>query len=234
MNTEDFPIGQSSVTRLRAAKDTVSRFVGGRPDDVLGLVVFANYPGTACPLTLDRTFLLDAQFARFAPAALPATMAQISAPALVWSIDLIKDAVPKKKVVILLTDGRNAPAGPDPPDPVRAATLASRFGVTVHTIAVGKRQDEAAGASDPRAAEDGPDFAALERIAEAGGGHAFAAANAGELDRVFDTINALEKSPVRGQIHTRYREDFGPWTAGALGILALERLVSAGRMRRLP
>ena len=47
-------------------------------------------------------------------------------------------APPKKKVLVLLTDGHNEPAGPQPLDPEEAAVLARDLGVTLHTIAIGR------------------------------------------------------------------------------------------------
>jgi Ca-activated chloride channel family protein len=112
-----------------------------------------------------------------------------------------------------------------------AASIARRLGVTVHTIAVGKAvanvQEEAADA-------EGPDLALLNQVAEAGGGQAFVATDADALDRVFATINTLEKSPVRGEVRTRYRELYAIWAVSALGLLAFDRWLSAGRFRRLP
>ena len=54
------------------------------------------------------------------------------------------------------------------------------------------------------------------------------------LDRVFRTIDALEKSTVRGVVRTRYREEYAPWVGVALACLVLDRLLSAGHLRRLP
>ncbi len=62
----------------------------------------------------------------------------------------------------------------------------------------------------------------------------FKAANANELDRVFRKIDTLEKSPVQGEIRTRYREEFRPWVVAALAFLTFDRLLSAGRLKRLP
>ena len=61
MNAVDFPTdrGTRLISRLDAAKTTFIRFVEGRPDDLIGLVVFANYPELACPPTLDHAFLLE-------------------------------------------------------------------------------------------------------------------------------------------------------------------------------
>ena len=61
MNTDDFPSGETPESPgFEAARETLARFIAGRPDDLIGLVVFANYPDLACPPTLDHAFLLDA------------------------------------------------------------------------------------------------------------------------------------------------------------------------------
>ena len=74
----------------------------------------------------------------------------------------------------------------------------------------------------------------LERLAQLTGGRSFVATDADALDNVFRTIDSLEKSPVRGQILTRYDEHYAPWAAAALSLLVLDRLLSMGRLRRLP
>ena len=111
--------------------------------------------------------------------------------------------------------------------------------MTVHTIAVGKAGGVVRGV-EPRTGlgvsveVEGPDLAALEAISKTGGGRAYEASDAGSLARVFAAIDALEKSPVRGEVRTRYREEFGPWAVAALGLLTADRLLSGGRLRRLP
>ena len=72
------------------------------------------------------------------------------------------------------------------------------------------------------------------RLAKITGGRPFAATDADALTEVFRTIDVLEKSPVRGQILTRYNEHFAPWAGLAVCLLFLDRLLSHGRLRRLP
>ncbi len=59
MSAVDFPSGEASLSRLEAAKATLARFLAGRPDDLIGLVVFANYPDHAFLPTLEHGLLLD-------------------------------------------------------------------------------------------------------------------------------------------------------------------------------
>ena len=44
-----------TISRLEAAKATFAQFVEGRPDDLIGLVVFANYPDLAVPADRSTT-----------------------------------------------------------------------------------------------------------------------------------------------------------------------------------
>jgi Ca-activated chloride channel family protein len=250
MNTRDFPAEpsepgpkkpESPIARLDAAKTTFVRFVEGRPDDLIGLVVFANDPDLACPPTLDHPFLVEQ--ARAVQTAPPDDDGTNIGDAIAWALDALRKAPPKKKVLVLLTDGRNSPArtADRPPlEPEAAAGLARALGVTLHTIAVGKaggvvHTPEPVTKLQRTAGEvEGPDLALLERLATIGGGRSFAATDAAALRGVFATIDTLEKSPVRGEIRTRYREEFAPWVGLAVACLVLDGLLGAGRLRRLP
>jgi Ca-activated chloride channel family protein len=239
MNAVDFPTdrGTRRISRLEAATTTFSRFVAGRSDDLVGLVMFANYPELASPPLLDHTFLLEAIGS--VRTARPGDDGTNIGDAIAWGLDALLVASPKKKVLVLLTDGNNEPAGPDPLDPEKAAVLARDLGVTIHTIAIG-RVGGALRGIDPGVRlpdlpeTDGPNLELLDRLAQLTGGRPFVATDSDALDRVFQTIDSLEKSPVRGQILTRYDEHFGTWAALALALLILERLLAMGRLRRLP
>lgn len=237
MNTVDFPTDKGPVSRLSAAKTTLARFIEGRPDDLLGLVAFANYPDLACPPTLDHAFLLDV-VAALRPAR-PGDDGTNLGDAVVWSLDALRHAPPPRKVLVLLTDGRDDPAVPHPLDPRAAADLARSLGIRLHTIAVG-RPGELARDLEPRtrlpipADAPGPDLHLLRDLAARGGGQAFEAADQAALEHVFATIDALEKSPVQGTIRTRYDERFTPWVGLALVVFIAERTLAAGRLRRIP
>jgi len=239
MNTVDFPAdaGTHQISRLDAARDTFGRFVEGRPDDLIGLVVFANYPDLACPPTLDHRFLIESAAA--VRSARPGDDGTNIGDAVAWSLDALRRTTPAKKVLILLTDGNNQPAVPNPLDPVRAAELARDLGVTLHTIAIGRPGGVMHGTDErtdrPVMAEvEGPNLPLLRRLAELTGGRSFSAADADALGEVFETISRLEKSQIQNEIHTRYDERFLPWAAAAIGLLTLDRLLAGGRLRRLP
>lgn len=239
MNTVDFPTdrGTRLISRLDAAKATFARFVQGRPDDLIGLVVFANYQDLACPPTPDHTLLVDL-VSTLGPAG-PVDNGTNIGDAMAVGLDALLIAPPKKKVLVLLTDGNNEPAVPEPLDPEEAAILARKLGVTVHTIAIGHRGGVVHGVDSdtqqPVMAEiAGPNLPLLARLAELSGGRSFVAADADTLSKVWGAINDLEKSPIRGQILTRYDEHYASWAGAALALLVLDRLLSLGRLRRLP
>jgi Ca-activated chloride channel homolog len=237
MNAVDFHKGRATASRLDAAKATLGRFIAGRPDDLIGLVVFANYPDLVSPPTPDHAYLAEA-VAAVRPAVAGDEGTNLG-DAIALSIDALRAATPRKKVLVLLTDGQNSPAVPHPLDPERAAHLARDFAVTLHTIAIGRpggilRTVEPVTGLDVTAQADAPDFALLERLAKLGGGRAFVADDAQALDRVFAEIDRLEKSPVQATVRTRYRERYGPWVAAALGLLVVDRILARGRLRRLP
>jgi Ca-activated chloride channel family protein len=229
--------GTRQVSRLEAAKMTFSRFVEGRSDDLVGLVVFANYPDLLCPPTLDHQLLLE--IVASARVARPGDDGTNIGDAIVLGLDTLRAAPPTKKLLVLLTDGNNQPAVPEPADPEWAAGIARDLGVTLHTIAIG-RPGGIVHAVDSETEVPvmgevaGPNLPLLERLAEIGAGRSFVATDADALQNVFKTIDALEKSPVRGQILTRYHEHYAPWAAAALSLLFFDRLLSHGRLRRLP
>jgi Ca-activated chloride channel homolog len=224
MNAVDFPTARGTrlISRLEAAKTTFTDFVEGRSDDLIGL---------------DHAFLRETTEA--VQSARPGDDGTNIGDAIVVGLQSVLAVSPKKKVLVLLTDGNNEPGVPQPADPEWAAALARYFVVTIHTIAIGRIGKGTQGL-DPgmklSVAADvaGPNLALLERLAQLTGGRSFAATDTDALTEVFRTIDALEKSPVRGQILTRYNEHFAPWAGLALCLLLLDRLLSLGRLRRLP
>ncbi len=239
MKTPDFPGDRETrrISRLEAAKGTFIRFVEGRPDDLIGLVIFANYPDLTCPPTLDHRFLVEQAAA--IRVARPGDDGTNIGDAIALALDALRNTTPARKVLVLLTDGNNEPAVPHPLDPEKAATLARDLGVTLHTIAIGRPggivRGTEPGTDLPVMAEvEGPNIPLLERLAGITGGRAFVATDTDALDEVFQTINALEKSRVKGQVLTRYNEHFASWAAVALLLLLTDRLLAGGWLRTLP
>lgn len=238
MEARDFPDGRGGVvSRLQAAKHVLAGFVAGRPDDLIGLVAFANYPDLVCPPTLDHDFLVEV--AQALGPARPGDDGTNIGDAIAWSLDALRKAPPRKKVLVLLTDGDNDPAVPRPLDPRAAAQICRRMGVVLHTIAVGqaggiaRAQEPNTGLMVPFEV-NGPNLELLQELAAIAGGRSFRATDTDGLAGVFQAIDALERSPVEGTIRTRYREWYPAWVGAALTLLFLDWCVTLGPLRRLP
>ncbi len=237
MKAADFADGDAKKsTRLDAAKRTMTRFIDARPDDLIGVVAFANYPDSTCPPTLDHDFARDA-VAALTTAVGPDDGTNLG-DALAWSLDLLRESPATSRVLILLSDGRNDPNVAKPLDPRIAAGLCRELGVTLHTIAVGSagglvREKEPVSGLDIIAEVGGPDLPLLADLARIGGGQSFRATDAKGLGEVFAAIDRMEKSPFSETIQTRYHEQFAPWAAVALACLAGQRLLRGGRLARL-
>lgn len=237
MTAEDFPSAGKATSRLDAAKATLARFVAGRPDDLIGVATFANIPDRIAPPTLDHAFVLDA--CRSIRPARAGEGGTNLGHAIAFGLGEVRRATTPRKVVILLTDGRDSPAVSEtvrPISPEDAARLARKLGVTLHTVAVGGTGTPAklGDSSISPIADPGPDRERLAAIADLGGGRSFQADDAGSLEDVFRAIDAIEKSPVVGTIRTRYREGYPSWIVAALILVVLDRISEAGPLRELP
>ncbi len=240
MKTVDFPAdgGLRTISRLAAARSTFARFVVGRPDDLIGLVAFANFPDLLCPPTPDHEFLVEVTDSiRTARAGDDGTNI---GDAIALALGAAVESPPRRKVLVLLTDGRNQPSRARFPNPEDAAVLARDLGVIVHTVGIGRLGEGVVHGGDPRTGQAtvsevaGPNLELLESIARTTGGISRLADDADALDNVFREIDRLEKSDVRGRILTRYDEHYEVWAAIALGLILADRLLAQGRLRRLP
>ena len=119
--------------RLEAAKDVATQFISSRPDDKIGLVIFAGESFTQCPLTTDKATLINLLQVIKTKMFLDGTAI---GSGLATSVNRIKDSEAKSKVIILLTDGVN---NRGEVAPLTAAEIAKTFGIRVYTIGVGSQ-----------------------------------------------------------------------------------------------
>lgn len=122
--------------RMEAAKDVAAEFIAGRPNDNIGLTVFAGEAFTQCPMTTDHTTLLNLLHALRPDLAASGLIDDGTAVGmgLANAVSRLKDQKAKSKVVILLTDGSNNMGDISP---LTAADIAKQFGVRVYTIGLG-------------------------------------------------------------------------------------------------
>jgi Ca-activated chloride channel family protein len=242
MQARDFVRGDASVSRLDVVKEVFRRFVAGegggagRPDDLVGLVTFARFADSVCPLTLDhgnlQAILADVEIAHERNEDGTAI-----GEGLALAVERLRGLEVSSKVAILLTDGVNN-AGDI--EPLQAAELAAQHGIKVYVIGAGTSGFApvpvrvAGGRTVLRSAYVEIDEKTLRAIADATGGRYFNAADAGALTKVIEEIDRLERSEVTEVRYLTYEYHYAGWVvAGALGV-SLSALLSGSVLRRLP
>jgi len=119
--------------RLEAAKEVAIKFINGRPNDRVGLVVFSGESFTQCPLTTDHASVINLM--KDIKSGMIEDGTAIG-EGLANGIRRLKDSPAKSKVIILLTDGINNMGAIDP---LTAAEIAKTFNIRIYTIGIGSR-----------------------------------------------------------------------------------------------
>ena len=228
MLAEDF-----KPNRLEAAKKVAKTFISNRPNDRLGLVVFAGESFTQCPLTTDHSVILNL-FADVKSGML--TDGTAIGMGLGTSVKRLKDSEAISKVVILLTDGDNNSGSIAPGT---AAEIAKEFGVRVYTIGVGTRGTAPFPVVDPFGRTRYQDMEVkineelLTRIAEMTGGKYFRATDNASLENVYKEIDELERSKIDVTEYRKRKEEFLPFAIAALLLLACEVILKQTILRSI-
>ncbi|MDH3284787.1 MAG: VWA domain-containing protein, partial [Acidobacteriota bacterium] len=197
--------------RLTVAKSTIRAFADGRPADRLGLVAFSRDAYTACPLTLDHEALAailgDIDFAQRDEDGTAIGLGLAAA------VNRLRASDAESRVAVLVTDGVNN-AGSIAP--LTAAELAKQHDIKTYTIGIGTHgyaRVPVTGPSGrrrvvPMAVEI--DEKTLREIAAATGGRYFRAGATGELEKIFATIDELEKTEIVSTVHVAWSDRFEP------------------------
>jgi Ca-activated chloride channel homolog len=237
MISEDFVVGDRRVDRFNMARSVLEGFIDQRPDDRIGLVVFASQAYIATPLTLDHDFLRE-NLDRLNIGTINANQTAIG-DGLSTALNQLRGIKSKSKIVILMTDGQNNAGNVIP---LTAAQAAQALGVKVYTIGVGKQgmapmpvgrnpfTGEQVYQNEPVDIDEGT----LQKIAQLTGGQYYRADNAKRFQQIYAQINQLEKTEEVINKFTQYRELF-PWVL-SLGLVLLLAEVILGQTvyRKLP
>lgn len=219
--------------RLEAAKDVATEFILSRPNDNIGLVVFAGESFTQCPLTTDHAVLVNLFHEIKHGLIEDGTAIGLG---LANAVNRIKDSATKSKVIILLTDGSNN-AGDI--SPKTAAEIAKTFGVRVYTIGVGSHGPARIPVPTPlgvqyQTIESEFDEETLRVIASETGGAYFRATDNNSLREIYSQIDELEKSKIRVREYSKRQEMFPLFVGIALLFLFLELLLRHTLLRKMP
>ena len=224
--------------RIEAAKAVASEFIIGRPNDNIGLSIFAGEAFTQCPMTTDHASLLNL---------LQNVRTDIAARGLISdgtaigmglanAVTRLKGSKAKSKVVILLTDGSNNMGDISP---MTAAEIAQSLGIRVYTIGVGTNKV----APYPMPVAGGVQYVnmpveidtkMLADIASATEGDFYRATNTAELKNIYKEIDRLEKSKLNVKKFSKRYEAYQPFALAAAIALLLEILLRITVFRRIP
>ncbi len=267
MLAEDFTNNQGQpINRLAVVKSVVEEFVlgsddlKGRPDDLVGLVSFAGFADSKCPLTLDHEFLAKTlrQTNIVQPEEGREEDGTAIGDALALAVEKLRDLDRrrdvseanriKSRIAILLTDGENNRGDIEPE---KAAEIAQAFDIKVYTIGAGTDGyanmpvRDVFGSVFRRQARVFIDEETLKSIASVTGGQYFRAKDSASLKNIYKEINELEKTKTEEKRFMQYTElathavtldgfKLPPLLAIALSLLATEILLTNTALRKIP
>lgn len=223
--------------RIEAAKKVAEEFISDRPNDNIGLTIFAGEAFTQCPMTADHASLFNL---------LKGVNTKIAAEGLISdgtaigmglanAVSRLKNSKAKSRVVILLTDGSNNMGDISP---MTAAQIAKSLGIRVYTIGVGTNKV----ARYPMPVAGGVQYVnipveidtkTLKNIAMTSDGNYYRATNNKELSQIYKDIDKLEKSRMNVKKFSKRYEAFQPFAVAALIMLILEMLLRLTVLRKI-
>jgi len=256
------------LNRLEVVKGVLADFISGkgplegRPNDLMGLITFARYADTVCPLVhahdallgfLQQTKVVGQRSPENATAigdalALAAARLKKSEEEIAQRNAKLKaraagtdgeQAKPEfeinSKAIILLTDGQNN-AGQY--RPLEAVELAKNWGIKIYTIGIGGGEafTKVKGIFGDFLMPTGQelDERLLRAVAQRTGGFYGRAGDGEALRTICEKIDQQEKSEIESVQYSRFEEKFSPLALAALLMLAAEIMLSCTVFRKIP
>lgn len=212
--------------RLEALKTVATKFVNKRPNDRIGIVVYAGESFTQTPITSDKSIVKN-------------TIGKIKwgqiddgtaiGMGLGSAVNRLKDSKAKSKVIILLTDGVNNTGFVDPKT---ATELAKELNIKVYTIGLGTNgtalfpvAKDLNGKLIFRNAPVEIDEKLLQFIANETDGKYFRATDNKKLESIYNEINKLERTDIEEFKYYNYQEKYRPLVFLAGLFIMLEMLL---------
>ena len=224
--------------RMEAAKSVAAEFISDRPNDNIGLTIFAGEAFTQCPMTTDHASLLNLLHTVRTDIAARGIISDGTAigMGIANAVSRLKDSKAKSKVAILLTDGSNNMGDISP---LTSAQIAKSFGIRVYTIGVGTNKV----APYPMPVAGGTQYVnipveidtkTLDNIARTTDGSFYRATNNRELSRIYKDIDKLEKTKMDVKRFSRRYEAYQPFALALFIVLLAEILLRTVVLRRIP
>ena len=231
---------------MKVVKERFREFIEARPDDLIGLVTFGGYAASRAPLTADHEALLHvlegvevpsvSYDANGRPVDPDETMTAVG-DGLATALARLKDAEPKSKIVILLSDGVSN-TGVVEPD--QAAAAAAKLGIRVYTIGVGThsrrtpfKARDMFGRTQIAYADMSFDESQLKSIASKTNGRYFGVRDADGLNSALEEIDSLEKTTLDRTVYQRWQEYFVPFLLIGMFLVLFAVSLQMAASRRL-
>lgn len=222
--------------RFIATKEVVDDFIGRRPNDRIGAVIFGRDAFTLLPLTTDHQALRN-MIAELELGLIDGRGTAIG-NGIGVAINRLRKSTAKSRVVILATDGESNSGNLSP---MQAADFAKALGIKVYTILMGSSEQAPMQTGKDlfgRPVFDRGNFPInpelLKQVAAQTGGDSFQVADRKALERSFHTIlDKLERAQIE-DAGSVYGELFPALVLPALALLAIELLLGALLLRRWP
>jgi len=253
MKQKDFIVDNTAQSRFSSAKEAFKKFVvgdegvGGRDNDMVGMLSFARWADTHSPLTLDHQMIVDLLE--------DVDMAQNQqedgtaiGEAIAAACEKLKRTEkfphpPRSKIMVLITDGKESVSNRDKSaiKPKDATELAQSLGIKIYTIGVAPQAGEPVVTTNPftgqeilRRRQVEVDEKLLSDISKLTGGQYFRASDNERLKEVMENIDILEKSNIEDTRYTRYSEKYLPILLVMIGIWVCSTLLSETYLKRGP
>ncbi|MBO4430687.1 MAG: VWA domain-containing protein [Bacteroidaceae bacterium] len=221
--------------RVEALKEIAQRFIEKRPNDNMGLTMFAGEAYTQCPLTTDHTVLMNLYNSVDCNMAARGIIDDGTAigDGIMNAILRLKESQAKSKVIILLTDGVNNSGNISPQT---AAEIAKKYGIRIYTIGIGRNgmapYPLPTGGTAMLPVEI--DEETMTKISTETGGQYFRAQKNAELDAIYQDIDKMERTKFNVKQFSRRGELYQPFALAALVALLLEIMLRTVVLKRLP
>jgi len=230
MLTQDF-----KPNRVEALKEIAQHFIEKRPNDNIGLTIFAGDAYTQCPPTTDHTVLMNLYNAVDCNMAAKGIIEDGTAigDGIMNAILRLKDSKAKSKVCILLTDGVN---NSGEIFPVTAAEIAKKYDIRIYTIGIGRNglapyPLQSGGTVMVQAEIDEP---TMNKVADLTGGQYFRAQRNADLEEIYKDIDKMERTKFNVKQYSQRSELYEPFALAALITLILEIIIRYLVLKRLP
>ncbi len=232
MRAMDFQIDGEHVDRLAMSKHVIQEFIGGRPDDRIGMIVFGDHAFTQAPLTLDHDMILQLLDQLSIGVAGESTAI---GEAIAMAVKRLKTRQSKSRIAILLTDGENSSGEVSP---MEAAKAAATFGIKVYTIGIGSDglvpfPVQTIMGVQYRNEKVPLDEKLLQEIAATTGANYYFAKDSAALKKIYEEIDRLERDDREIKEYRERPELFALFLWPGLCLLVLEQLFGLSRWRRL-